>query len=305
MLTQPMLRITLFIVYLACLAGCSQPAAPQTTSTLLPTLTAALPTRTAAPSVTPSPTLPPCPSTSGQKPCAMDVSIPASSSNSYIVRIHYLFYLPADYGKDLQKKWPLLLFLHGSGNIGSDLNQLKTAAIPYMLETQTNFPFIVISPQLPASSANTFESGATQIQYWSWMIDPLNILIDQVIANYLVDTHRVYLTGLSLGGFGTWEYALRYPRRFSAVVPVAGGYQLGSIEVPAGICDLKNLPIWVFHGDQDTTVPSINDQAMVKALQDCGGNVHFTLYPDANHSQSWQRAYANPELWKWLLDQTK
>ena len=307
MLTRRMPKIAILILCLACLADCIHPATPQPTLTLAPSLTAAAPTLTAAPTTAPipTPTLAPCPPIPGQKPCALDVKVPVSSTATITTRVHFLLYLPGDYGKDPQKKWPLILFLHGSGNIGSDLNMLKQAALPAILETQTDFPFIVISPQLPGSQPFTTQAATMQIQYWSGMIEPLNILLDQVIASYSVDSHRLYLTGLSLGGFGTWEFALRYPQRFSAIVPVAGGYQFQSDAIPAGICDLKNLPVWVFHGGQDTNVLPKQDQSLVKALQDCGGNVRFTFYPDANHAQTWQRAYADAELWKWLLEQTK
>jgi predicted peptidase len=164
---------------------------------------------------------------------------------------------------------------------------------------------MVISPQLPGSQPFSSQAATMQIQNWSGMIEALNILLDQVIASYPVDSQRLYLTGLSLGGFGTWEFALRYPQRFSAIVPIAGGYQFQSDAIPAGICDLKNLPVWVFHGGQDITVLPKQDQSLVEALQECGGNVRFTFYPDANHAQTWQRAYADPELWQWLLEQTR
>jgi predicted peptidase len=219
--------------------------------------------------------------------------------------VRYLLYLPGDYGKDPKQQWPLILFLHGSGSIGNDLNLLKNAMLPWMLETKTDFPFIVISPQLPGPGAWTSEQSATQIQDWSPLIDPLNVLLDQLPAQYAVDTQRLYLTGLSLGGFGTWEFALRYPQRFAAIVPVAGGYLFNSSAIPPGICTLKDLPVWVFYGGQDTVVQPVQSSSMIKALQDCGGNVHATFYPDATHEQTWQRAYIDPALWQWLLQQSK
>ncbi len=306
MVIKSMPKITCFILCCLLLAGCASPTALQPTLAQLPSSPPATPSLTAIPTSTPSPTstLEPCPLTPGQWPCALDVKVPVGST-TVTTRVHFLLYLPGDYGKDPQKKWPLILFLHGSGNIGSDLEQLRTAALPYNLDRQTDFPFIVISPQLPATQPATFGEYTTPILYWSGMIDALNVLIDQIIASYPIDSHRLYLTGLSLGGFGTWEFALRYPQRFSAIVPVAGGYIYQSDAIPREICDLKNLPVWVFHGGQDHNVLPVQAQSLVKALQDCGGNVRFTFYPDADHGQSYQRAYADPELWKWLLEQTK
>jgi predicted peptidase len=303
MLTRSMSRIACFLFLLACLGACAQPTlAPAPSQTAVdPT---AVYTATSAPTLTPTPE--PCLTIPGQNPCSMDVEVPVSSSSTYTARIHFLLYLPGDYGKEPQKKWPLLLFLHGSGSIGSDLDMLRRSALVNTLETQTDFPFMVISPQLPAYAPASSDAAFTQIQYWSPLIDPLNVLIDRFIASYPIDTRRIYLTGLSLGGFGTWDFALRYPKRFSAIVPVAGGYLFQSDAIPAGICDLANLPVWVFHGGKDTNVLPVQAQSMVKALQDCGGGkVRFTFYEDADHSLSFNRAYADPELWQWLLQQTK
>ena len=287
----------------AALTGCWQASTPAPMRDATATAPAAL--ATPSPTFSPSPTATPepCPLVPGQHPCASDVTLSIGSGQAIAVRIHYLLYLPGDYGKDPTQKWPLILFLHGSGQIGSDLNLLKTNMLPSMLETRTDFPFIVVSPQLPGPGAWTSEQSATQIQYWSPLIDPLNILLDEIPARYAIDSRRVYLTGLSLGGFGTWEFALRYPQRFAAIVPVAGGYQFNSSAIPPGICTLKDLPVWVFYGGQDTTVKPVQSESMIKALRACGGNVRDTFYPDANHSQSWIRAYTDPTLWEWLLQQ--
>lgn len=228
----------------------------------------------------------------GQHRCSSKVQIEAANNITKTVEVNYLLYLPGDYGKDPQQKWPLILFLHGSGERGSDLELLKTQPLPKTLDQQKDFPFIVVSPQLPLAMGN-----------WSDLIDPVNVLVDQIQATYSVDTQRVYLTGLSMGGFGTWEFALRYPRRFAAIVPIAGGYRHQSNAIPEKICDLKDLPVWVFHGARDINVVPSQSEDMVDALKACGGNVKFTLYPDADHGASWTRAYADPELYKWLLEQ--
>ena len=229
---------------------------------------------------------------SGQHPHSSKVEIQTAGEITRTVEVNYLLYLPGGYGKDPQQRWPLILFLHGSGERGSDLELLKRQPLPKTLDQQETFPFMVVSPQLPLAMGN-----------WSDMIDPVKVLVDEIQAAYPVDTQRVYLTGLSMGGFGAWEFALRYPRRFAAMVPIAGGYRHRSTAVPENICDLTELPVWVFHGARDTNVVPSQSEQMVKALKACGGNVRFTLYPDADHAASWARAYADPEVYQWLLEQ--
>jgi predicted peptidase len=106
-----------------------------------------------------------------------------------------------------------------------------------------------------------------------------------------------------MGGYGAWDFAFRYPKRFAAIVPIAGGYE-GSRAVPENICELRRVPIWVFHGNSDTIVIPFEAEVLVDALRACGSNVRFTLYPDVNHEDSFLRAYADPELYLWLLMQT-
>jgi predicted peptidase len=228
----------------------------------------------------------------GQHPYSSKVQIRTVDNIAKTVEVNYLLYLPGDYGKDNRRKWPLIVFLHGSGERGSDLELLKRQPLPKVLEHQTDFPFIVVSPHLPLEMGN-----------WSGLIEPMKVLVNQIQAAYAVDTQRVYLTGLSMGGFGTWEFALRYPRRFAAIVPIAGGYKFQSNAIPENICDLKDLPVWVFHGARDANVLPRQSEDMVEALKACGGEVKFTLYPDADHPASWERAYGDPGLYKWLLEQ--
>jgi predicted peptidase len=139
------------------------------------------------------------------------------------------------------------------------------------------------------------------MQNWSPMIEPLNALLDQIQTRYATDPSRIYLTGLSLGGFGTWEFGLRYPQRFAALAPIAGGYYFGSRGIPPRLCDLKNVPIWAFHGALDETVEPYQSEVLVDGLRACGARIRFTLYGDADHEASWRRAYADPELYRWLL----
>lgn len=228
----------------------------------------------------------------GQHAYTTTVIITVTQSITKTEIIHYLLFLPGEYGKDITKRWPLILYLHGSGERGTDLNLLKTQPLPKTLEQQKDFPFIVISPQL-------INDGME----WSPMIRPLIELLKLIQRQYLVDQKRIYLTGVSMGGFGTWEFALRYPDRFAAIVPIAGGYIYQSNMVPANICDLKELPIWVFHGGLDDRVLPIQSEVLINALKECNGDIRFTIFPDLGHNV-WNQAYADPEVWRWLLLQT-
>jgi predicted peptidase len=219
--------------------------------------------------------------------------IPLKGQNKYSkADINYLFYVPESYGKDRNKKWPLILFLHGMGERGNDLELIKKHPLPKILDEQKNFPCIAVSPQLPLNK-----------QLWDDYIDPLKELLDQIKSKYSIDTQRVYLTGLSMGGAGTWNFALRYPKYFAAIVPIAGAYKFRSKEIPDDICKIKNLPIWTFHGGRDQVVGSWQTEILVNALKECGSNIRYTLYPEADHPQSWIKTYADPELYKWLFDQ--
>ena len=203
------------------------------------------------------------------------------------VRLGYLVHLPAGYGKDPQKKWPLIFFLHGRGERGDDLELLKKHGIAKVVEQREDFPFIAVSPQCPTTSM------------WVVEVDALNALLDEVLSKYNVDEDRVYLTGLSMGGSGSWHLVAAHPDRFAAVAPICGGY--GD---PLAAPLLKDVPIWVFHGARDTTVLLSRSQGMVDALKAVGGNVRFTVYPDAEHD-SWTQTYDNPELYEWFLQHTR
>jgi predicted peptidase len=191
---------------------------------------------------------------------------------------NYLLFLPQQYEK--QGAWPLILFLHGAGERGSDLEQVKVNGLPGMVEEREDFPFIVVSPQCPRG------------YYWSTAL--LISLLDEIESNYKVDPARIYLTGISMGGYGAWQLAIDAPGRFTALAPVCGGGN------PNEVKKIKNLPIWVFHGGKDRIVPISESETMVNALKSAGGNVLFTVYPDAGHD-SWTETYRNPELYEWFM----
>ena len=194
----------------------------------------------------------------------------------------YLIYLPKDYDK--KESWPLMLFLHGAGERGDNLEAVKVHGPPKLIEAGKEFPFIVISPQCPKDK-------------W-WDPDELKALLDEIVKKYKVDKDRIYVTGLSMGGYGTWALAAEQPMRFAAIVPICGG---GDPEKAKLIAD---VPIWVFHGKKDSVVPFSNSEKMVEALKKRGGDPKFTAYPDADHD-SWTESYNNPELYEWLLKQKR
>lgn len=195
----------------------------------------------------------------------------------------YLLYLPEGYG---QKKttWPLVLFLHGSGERGDDPEMVKRHGPPRLVAEGRQFPFILVSPQCPEDRR--------------WDVDTLGALLDQLSATCDVDPDRVYVTGLSMGGFGTWAMAQRWPDRFAAIAPVCGGGD------PEKARDIARLPIWVFHGVRDTVVPIASSEAMVMNLREYGSPVRFTAYPETGHD-AWVQAYDTPELYTWLLAQRR
>jgi len=228
----------------------------------------------------------------GQLPYSTSLQVADDDGVTHPVDVNFLLYLPSDYGQDPQRRWPLILFLHGASERGYNPLDITRYSIPAFLTTRSDFPFIVLSPQsLPDN-------------WWSNQVAMLDALLDQIQTDYAVDPKRIYLTGQSMGGFGTWALALKYPTRFAAIVPVASGYDVTADVVPPNICDLKSMPIWVFHGALDQSVLPDQVTLMVQALQACSGNVRFTLYPDADHLESSNRAYADPELYDWLLQQS-
>ena len=151
------------------------------------------------------------------------------------VKLDYLVYLPPDY--DSKASWPLLVFLHGAGERGDDLELVKKHGPPKLIEEGKQFPFIVVSPQCPKDG------------WWTSKPLELTVLVDEIEAKYKVDKDRIYLTGLSMGGFGTWMLAGYTPERFAALVPICGGGDTLTAR------RLGNVPIWVFHGAKDPVVP--------------------------------------------------
>jgi len=203
--------------------------------------------------------------------------------------VNYLLFLPKGYDSKSKRRWPLILFLHGAGERGTNVWKVATHGPPKIATAQPDFPFIVVSPQCP--------DGQT------WSKDVLLGLLDDIVARYAVDKGRVYLTGLSMGGYGTWDLGLSYPERFAAIVPICGGGQMITILLSGGnkAAALKSLGVWAFHGAKDPVVPPEESKRMVEALKRAGvPEVKFTVYPEAQHD-AWTETYNNPALYDWLL----
>ena len=199
------------------------------------------------------------------------------------VSLPYLLYLPEGYAETTER-WPLVLFLHGSGERGTDLGLVKRHGPPKRVEEGAAFPFVLVSPQCPLGR-------------W-WSVDHLDALLQHLTATLKIDTDQVYVTGLSMGGFGTWALALEYPNRFAAIAPICGG------GIPYRANLLQHLPIWAFHGAKDPVISLEYSVAMVEAVNQAGGNARLTVYPDAGHD-SYTETYAGEELYAWLLSQRR
>ena len=205
-----------------------------------------------------------------------------------------LLYLPGKYGKDPQQKWPLILFLHGFPNV-TKLDWLRIKPIAAQLDNQLEFPFIVASPL-----------HAGEKEHWSQpeVMDELLTLLAELQSLLAINPDQIYLAGLIDGANGVWELGLAHPDLFAALAPV-GGYMRYPFAVPENICDLKDMPIWAFHGEDDTAIPLNAEQMLIDALKTCGSNkIKFTIYPDKSY-EIYMTAFADPNLSTWLLEQSK
>lgn len=196
--------------------------------------------------------------------------------------LRYLIHLPDDYDADSGRLWPVVLFLHGAGERGSDLDLAAVHGPPKLADAGHEFPFVLVTPQCSESSQ------------WVAELSTLSVLLDEVIATHRIDQARVAVTGLSMGGFGTWSLAVRYPDRFSAIAPICGGLWMQSA------APIRSLPVWAFHGDADDVVPISATEQIVTELRSLDADVRFTRYAGVGHD-SWTETYDNPTFYDWLL----
>ena len=218
-------------------------------------------------------------------------------------KLRYWLHIPD--GEAPSGGWPVLLFLHGAGERGDNLDRVKVHGPPKLMGKVNELKnAVVISPQCPSKS-------------W-WIARPLMQLMQEVIKEHgkLIDLKRVYVTGLSMGGYGSWDLISKYPGFFAAAAPICGGGDIGRLNLNLGskiqrnfrIEDLKkatDIPVWAFHGEKDKVVPQKESEILVAALRAAGNKkVQFTSYPGVNHD-SWTRTYNNPEFYRWLFSQSR
>jgi predicted peptidase len=246
---------------------------------------------------------------------ALIISLPALAQDSLYQKkvfqasnglaLPYRLLLPQDY--DPQKKYPLILFLHGAGERGNDNEKqlVHGAKLFLTAENRKNFPAIVIAPQCPAenywgsvSVDRTTSPFTLSFDYSRPATTALSAAIElakKIIAEEGVDKKRVYITGLSMGGMGTFEAVYRYPKLFAAAAPVCGGGDASRYTKQAA-----KIPFWIFHGDADAVVSVNESRAMVSKLKSLKASVKYTEYGGVNHN-SWDNAFAEPDFVKWLL----
>jgi predicted peptidase len=200
----------------------------------------------------------------------------------------YVLFIPYDYKGD--RPYPLILFLHGAGESGTDGEKPAKVGIgPAIRRQDKTFPFITIFPQVRKRGLAAWGPDSPDGKR-------ALAILEEVEKEFQVDRKRVYLTGLSMGGYGTWTMATRYPDRWAAIAPICGGGDPSQAE------KIKHLPCWCFHGDQDRAVPVTRSRDMMKALWAAGGHPNYTEYPGVGHN-SWDRAYATADLYDWFLKQ--
>jgi predicted peptidase len=216
--------------------------------------------------------------------------------------LNYRLMKPFDYNPS--KKYPLVIFLHGAGERGDDnVSQLVHAAKDFANEERRRqYPAYVLFPQCPKEKrwveidwkldSHTFPEQPSE------SLALVKALVDDMIESAGIDDTRVYITGLSMGGFGTWDAIARYEGFFAAAAPICGGGD------PATASRLVDLPVWCFHGAKDKVVKFHRSQTMVNAIKKLGGDPKFTEYPDAEHD-SWTQTYADPALYEWMFAQVR
>ena len=206
-------------------------------------------------------------------------------ATSSTTSLGYIVYKP----KDVTPGLPMIVFLHGAGERGTDLELVNVNAIPkYLKEGSREIPAIVLCPQCPAGFV------------WNNLVVTLKALIDKVAAEYAVDTDRIAITGISMGGYGTWEMGYTYGDFFSCAAPVCGG----GVSWRSGEGKLTKIPVWAFHGDADTVVPPVNSIENVDRINAAGGNAKLTLFHGVAHN-SWDPAYCETTVIEWMLAQKR
>jgi predicted peptidase len=209
----------------------------------------------------------------------------AKTSDATIVNdLQYLLYTPQGYdGSD--QRFPLVVWLHGGDQSGSDIERLKTGGLPKMIAEGKEFPFLVFSPQNPSEEL-------------LFPIERVKNTLDRVVSEHRVDARRIYLVGYSRGGFGAWSMAEQFPETFAAIVPIAGGgirHYLNRTN--------ENAAFWVFHGEEDETIPLSDSVVMFLRLKELERNARLTVLEGVDHAEVETATLSDPQLFEWLLQQ--
>lgn len=217
-----------------------------------------------------------------------DTFVERSGTFSYNEQnIRYLLIFPARYTQTANR-WPMILFLHGSSLRGQNVALVKEYGPTWVAERRADFPLVVLAPQ------------CAEGEDWVNKTDILAALLDEVLRKYRIDPDKVYLTGTSMGGRGTWSLACRHPEYFAAIAPLAAAKPV----IPTTWHEqMLSMPVWAFHGDKDTVAPLKDDEAIITALRSQGGTPRLTILPDRGHNIA--GIYKNQELYDWFLANTR
>lgn len=205
-----------------------------------------------------------------------------------IIKTDYLIYTPPGYDEESEKKWPLMINLHGTDR-NVTVESLPYAFLPNLISSGKDFPMLIVNPMCNKGS---------------WNVEILNNLLDDIIKEYAVDEDRVYLTGYSMGGYGTWEWAFENPEKFAAISPIAGCANPMDLK---RIWRTRNTPIWIIHGENDIVVDKKCNYETVELLKQYGSDVKFTIYPDVGHKlvDVWGKTLTNDDWYTWMLKQNR
>lgn len=206
-------------------------------------------------------------------------------------QLSYQIYLPANYGIEPTKSWPLILSLHGAAARGTDPESILLFDLPATIEAGVEYPFIIVAPLCPPDT------------WWSDHLPALDILLKEVCDRYLVDIDRISVTGVGMGAYGVWHLGAAYPQRFSALVPISGG-AAWFYGFPERARSLADVPVWIFHGEADPIIPLREAAVLADELKAAGKISRLTIIPEGGHD-IWKQVYRMPELINWLVDQKR